>query len=135
VDDAIRTARGAVPDAQLDADVAPDAIALATRAGLDHVVQNLIDNAIRHGGGRAEIRARRDGARVVIEVRDRGPGIAREHQERVFERFYRVAPGSRTGSGLGLAIVKRQVEAMGGTIEVASEPGQGATFTVVLDAA
>ncbi|HTJ41491.1 MAG TPA: histidine kinase dimerization/phospho-acceptor domain-containing protein, partial [Kofleriaceae bacterium] len=47
VDDAIRTARGAVPDAQLDADVAPDAIALATRAGLDHVVQNLIDNAIR----------------------------------------------------------------------------------------
>ena len=141
VDDAIRTARAAAPDAPpaIDAEIAADAIALASRAGLDHVVQNLVDNAIRHGGGAATVRARRAGARVVLEVTDRGPGIAPEHQDRVFERFYRVDPaggGPRTpGSGLGLAIVKRQVDAMGGSVRVVSAPGQGATFVVELDAA
>jgi signal transduction histidine kinase len=141
VDDAIRTARAAAPDAPpaIEADVAADAVALASRAGLDHVVQNLVDNAIRHGGGAATVRARRAGARVVLEVADRGPGIPPEHQDRVFERFYRVDPaggGPRTtGSGLGLAIVKRQVDAMGGTVKVVSAPGQGATFVVELDAA
>jgi two-component system phosphate regulon sensor histidine kinase PhoR len=141
VDDAIRTARAAAPDAPpaIEADVAADVIALASRAGLDHVVQNLVDNAIRHGGGAATVRARRAGARIVLEVADRGPGIALEHQDRVFERFYRVDPadgGPRsTGSGLGLAIVKRQVDAMGGTVRVVSAPGQGTTFVVELDAA
>jgi two-component system phosphate regulon sensor histidine kinase PhoR len=134
VDDAIRTAKAAAPDANVTAEVAAGATALGTRAGLEHVVQNLIDNAIRHGGGAATVRVQKAGARVVIEVADRGPGIAAEHQARIFERFYRVeGTGSRVGSGLGLAIARRQVEAMGGTIRVMSAPGSGATFVVELD--
>jgi len=134
IDDAVRTARAAVPEARVEVEIGEGAVALGSRDGLDHVVQNLVDNAIHHGGGAATVRARRDGARVAIEVSDRGRGIAPEHQERIFERFYRVEPGRGSG-GLGLAIVRHQVEAMGGAVRVASEPGAGATFVVELDAA
>jgi signal transduction histidine kinase len=77
----------------------------------------------------------RRGDRVVLQVKDDGPGIAPEHLPRLFERFYRVDAGrsrERGGTGLGLAIVKHLVEAMGGTITVASTPGAGTTFTVEL---
>jgi two-component system phosphate regulon sensor histidine kinase PhoR len=134
--DAVATARAAMPDAVIAIEVAGAPIALATRDGLDHVVQNLVDNAVRHGGGAVTVRARRDGARVVLEVADRGPGIAAGEQERVFERFYRIGGGRRSaGSGLGLAIVKRWVEAMGGAIRIESAAGAGATFVVELAAA
>jgi signal transduction histidine kinase len=72
---------------------------------------------------------------VRLDVVDTGPGIASEHLPRVFERFYRVDAGrsrEKGGSGLGLAIARHLVEAMGGTIEVASEPGEGTRFTVTL---
>jgi two-component system phosphate regulon sensor histidine kinase PhoR len=138
VADAAATARAAHPAARLTIDVADDAIALADRDGLDHVAQNLIDNAVLHGGGVARVTARRDGRRVVLSVADDGPGIAPEHHERIFERFFRVDVGrarSKGGSGLGLAIVRQQTLAMGGAIRVDSAPGQGTTFTVELDAA
>src|SRR5262249_24992427 len=106
---AVRAGGGATPGAPVGGGIAAGAGAPARRAGLDHVVQNLIDNAIRHGGGAVAVRARRAGARVVVEVADRGPGIAREHQDRIFDRFYRVEGGrAGPGSGLGLAIAKRQ---------------------------
>jgi two-component system phosphate regulon sensor histidine kinase PhoR len=79
----------------------------------------------------------RRGDRVVLQVKDDGPGIATEHLPRLFERFYRVDAGrsrERGGTGLGLAIVKHLVDAMGGTIAVASTPGTGTTFTVELPA-
>jgi signal transduction histidine kinase len=71
---------------------------------------------------------------AVLEVSDTGQGIAPEDLPRVFERFYR-GDASRTGSantGLGLSICKAIVEAHGGTLEAASEPGQGSTFMVRL---
>ncbi|HET7506009.1 MAG TPA: ATP-binding protein [Kofleriaceae bacterium] len=138
VADAVRTARGVTPDAPIEVEVAPELRVLGTRDGLDHIVQNLIDNAIKYGGDTpVAIRAHRDGRRVRVAVADRGPGIPRGHEERVFERFYRIDAGrsrDRGGSGLGLAIVRSQSEAIGGRVWVEhAEPG--ARFVVELDAA
>ena len=73
--------------------------------------------------------------RVTIEIIDEGPGIAPEHQSRVFDRFYRVDRArsrAEGGSGLGLAIVKWAVERMGGTVELESMIGRGCAFRVRL---
>jgi two-component system, OmpR family, phosphate regulon sensor histidine kinase PhoR len=104
---------------------------------LEHVLSNLVDNAIKYcpQGARIAVRAVAAGERVKLVVVDDGPGIAPEHLSRVFERFYRVDAGrSRElgGTGLGLSIVKHMVEAMRGRVAVESEIGRGATFTVSL---
>jgi two-component system phosphate regulon sensor histidine kinase PhoR len=125
------------PEPSITVDVG-DLAVLGDQAGVEHVVQNLVDNAVVHGGGAVTVTARASGKKIVLTVRDRGPGIPAEHLSRIFERFYRVDPGrsrARGGSGLGLAIVEQHVAAMGGTIEVASAPGEGTTFTITLDAA
>ncbi len=136
--DAARTAKGVTPTAQVDVDVAADLAVLATRDGLDHVVQNLVDNAIKYGAGTpVTVTATRDEKRVQIAIADAGPGIPAGMEDRIFERFYRLDYGrSRDigGSGLGLAIVKSQVEAMGGRVWVESAR-PGAKFVVELDAA
>jgi two-component system phosphate regulon sensor histidine kinase PhoR len=138
VEDTARTTRGVSPDAQIDADVPGELEVLGTREGLEHVVQNLIDNAVKYGGGTAiAIRAERADGHVQLSVRDLGPGIPKGHEDRVFERFFRIDPGrSRNlgGSGLGLAIVKSQVEAMGGRVWV-EHANPGARFVIELDAA
>jgi two-component system phosphate regulon sensor histidine kinase PhoR len=85
------------------------------------------------------VSARRSGVgQVEIGVKDDGPGIPREAQARVFERFYRVDKArsrEQGGTGLGLAIVKHAVQAHGGEVRVESEPGQGAAFYFTLPAA
>jgi two-component system phosphate regulon sensor histidine kinase PhoR len=108
---------------------------------LVQVLQNLVENAIRYGGsgGKVDIRLelKRSGPRprAAIHVQDYGPGIPAEHLPRLTERFYRVDVGASRemkGTGLGLAIVKHIVTRHGGELEVKSQPGQGACFTVVL---
>jgi two-component system phosphate regulon sensor histidine kinase PhoR len=111
----------------------------ADRSALEHVLGNLIDNALKYcpQGARVQVRACVEGGGMRVEVADNGPGIAPPHLERIFERFYRVDPGrSRElgGTGLGLAIVKHLVEAMGGTVAVESRAGAGATFIFTLPA-
>lgn len=110
------------------------------------VLTNLADNAVRVTGSGGTVtlagRARSDG--VLLEVSDTGPGIAAEHLPHVFERSYlRNVAGPATGghdgrpapgSGLGLAIVRELVRALGGSVDVASEPGAGTTFRVRLPA-
>ena len=96
---------------------------------------NLLDNAIKYSPSRTAVTvaAREEDARLVIEVRDQGPGIAPEHHPRIFDRFYRVDKSrSRKlgGTGLGLSIVRHAAEAHGGTVGVTSAPGQGSTFTL-----
>ncbi|MDB5098812.1 MAG: multi-sensor signal transduction histidine kinase [Cyanobacteria bacterium RYN_339] len=97
------------------------------------VLRNLLSNAQKFTPtkGSVHLAVRVEGRRLVTEVQDTGIGIPTAAQQRIFERFYQV-DGTRTrnygGTGLGLAIVKGLVEAMGGQIEVASKPGQGATF-------
>ena len=136
--DAARTAKGVVATARIVVDVPADLMVLGTREGLDHVVQNLVDNAVKYGGGTpvSVTAVRLAGRRARLAIADEGPGIPKGHEERVFERFYRLDAGrSRDvgGSGLGLAIVKSQVEAMGGRVWV--EQGEpGARFVVELDA-
>jgi len=104
---------------------------------LRQVVGNLLGNALRYtpAGGRVTLRAWRAGGRARIQVSDTGPGIAPEDLPHVFDRFYRAGTArdrASGGSGLGLAIARALVQAHGGEIEVASLPGEGATFTIVL---
>jgi len=103
---------------------------------LEQVLQNLLDNAVKYcPGATITIRAVSGERCVRLQVADSGPGIEQKHLQRLFERFYRVDAGrsrSLGGTGLGLSIVKHLVEAMGGTVAVASEVGRGTTFTVEL---
>jgi heavy metal sensor kinase len=106
-------------------------------AFLGRVAENLIDNALRHtpAGGRVTASLGAEGGRAVLAVSDTGSGIPEADLPRVFERFYRAdAARSRKsgGVGLGLAICKGIVEAHGGTIAVASQPGRGTTVRVEL---
>jgi two-component system phosphate regulon sensor histidine kinase PhoR len=138
VQDAARTTKGVSPAAQIEVEVPDDLAVLGTREGLDHVVQNLIDNAVKYGAGTpVTVRAERDGEVVRLAISDRGPGIPKGYEDRVFERFYRIDAGrSRAvgGSGLGLAIVKSQIEAMGGRVWV-EQNNPGARFVVELELA
>jgi signal transduction histidine kinase len=104
---------------------------------LKQAVTNLVENAIRYNnsGGKVEVSARKKGDSLVIEVKDDGPGIPREEQGKIFDRFYRVDKSrsrKQGGSGLGLAIVKEIVSGHGGSIAVSGDTGQGSTFTISL---
>ena len=98
---------------------------------------NLLDNAIRYSppGAQIDIAVHERESAIEVAVRDHGPGISPEHQQRLFERFYRVDDArSREdgGAGLGLSIAKWAVEAHDGRLEVSSRPGAGSVFTVTL---
>jgi signal transduction histidine kinase len=94
----------------------------------------LLDNALRYtDAGQVTLTVRSEAHGAVLAVRDTGPGIAAEHLPAIFDRFYRVDAArspERGCTGLGLAIARWIAEAHGGRIEVASQPGQGTTFTV-----
>jgi two-component system phosphate regulon sensor histidine kinase PhoR len=107
---------------------------------LEQALVNLVDNAVKYSepGKPVTVEAALHNGSLVIQVRDEGPGIEREHLPRIFERFYRVDKGrSRDmgGTGLGLSIVKHIAQAHGGSVAVQSEPGKGSLFTITLPAA
>jgi two-component system sensor histidine kinase BaeS len=102
-------------------------------AALSRVVANLVVNGIQYNqaGGEVQVTLVVDDGDALVSVKDTGPGIAKEHQEHLFERFYRADKArSRAtgGNGLGLAIAKAVIEAHGGAIGFASTVGAGATF-------
>jgi signal transduction histidine kinase len=114
------------------------ATSVMTDARLLHTIaSNLVSNAIRYtpAGGHVEIALRQHRGGLVLAVRDSGVGIAPEHQQRIFERLYRVdetRDRATGGSGLGLAIAHRAAESLGGHIELQSTPGQGSEFRLIL---
>ena len=101
---------------------------------LEQVVSNLLSNALRYAAGTAvDVQVRVEGDEAVVLVKDEGPGVAPEDQERIFERFERgIAPSDVGGLGLGLYITRKIVEAHGGRVDVVSGPGKGAAFRVAL---
>ncbi len=104
---------------------------------IEQVLVNLLDNAIKYtpAGGEVLLSAVAEPERVVVTVRDHGPGIPPQSLSRVFERFYRVDEGrsrDEGGNGLGLAIVKHLVQLHGGTVSVESTPGHGSAFSFTL---
>jgi two-component system phosphate regulon sensor histidine kinase PhoR len=118
----------------VDVAVEPETLTLnADRSALLHVLNNLIENAIKYGYPNTVIRleCNAEGDSAVFRVEDRGIGISKVHLERIFERFYRVDKArsqQEGGTGLGLAIVKHLIQLMAGEIEVLSLPEQGTTF-------
>lgn len=118
-------------------DAVPGARVRGMPGELEHLVVNLVSNAVKYSddGGEVTIRVATDDRDAVLAVTDRGIGIAEEERSRIFGEFFRSAnPRARTrpGTGLGLAIAARVVERHGGRIEVESTLGQGSTFEVRL---
>lgn len=121
---------------------AEQTMVLADPERFDQVLRNLVSNAVRHTppGGLVLLQARRAGDRVMVEVKDTGEGIDPDELPHIWERFYRASDArdedrDRGGAGLGLALVRELTEAMQGTVEVESTPGQGSCFRLSLPAA
>jgi signal transduction histidine kinase len=127
---------------------------------LQHIISNLIENALKHTPAQGLVAVsvtpcfwerrkaqieflfnmeRKESRKVEnairIDVSDTGPGIPAEHHDEIFEDFVQLPSGSARGTGLGLAIARRLVEAHGGVIWVESEPGNGSKFSVLLSQA
>jgi signal transduction histidine kinase len=106
------------------------------RDRVQQVVLNLLDNAVKYGGGSGvSVRVGAENGAICVDVTDRGPGIGLAEQDRIFEKFYRADPQlaqAPAGTGLGLYISRELVTRMGGTLRVTSDPGHGATFAVRL---
>ncbi|MDX5593139.1 ATP-binding protein [Pseudovibrio sp. SPO723] len=126
-----------LPDARVDV--------RGERDELVQVIDNLIENALKYGGsgGRVDVTLKRDqerqeGVSWIVEVRDYGPGIDQEHLPRLTERFYRAdteTSRQMKGTGLGLAIVKHILTRHRARLEIESEPGSGASFSVLIPGA
>jgi two-component system, OmpR family, phosphate regulon sensor histidine kinase PhoR len=129
-------------DVALTLTVPEKAIVKGDRDELLRVAENLVENAIKYGASgpqyvnrQVEITLAAEARQCILSVRDYGPGIAPEHLPRLTERFYRVDAGqsrAKGGTGLGLAIVKHIVARHRGRLDIESDLGRGATFSVTL---
>jgi two-component system sensor histidine kinase KdpD len=110
---------------------------LADAGLLERVVANVVDNALRHGGGApVAVRASAYADRVELRVVDSGPGVPRDAADRLFTPFQRLGDrDTTTGVGLGLSVARGFTEAMGGTLTAEDTPGGGLTVVVSLPAA
>lgn len=120
--------------ARFDVDVPVGLVGTWDRVRLEQVLTNLFSNALKYGDGHpVSVSARARGDSVELEVRDQGTGISAADQQRIFGAFERVASDRRIGGlGLGLYIGRQIAEAHGGTLQVASKPGHGASFRLSL---
>jgi signal transduction histidine kinase len=122
----------------LEVDIAEDLPAAEVdKEALSQALINLVNNAIKYSPKEKFLRvaARAEGDDILLSVTDRGIGIAKEDQKRIFEKFFRAEDSlvhETKGSGLGLSLVQHILEAHGGTVRVESTPGRGSTFTLVV---
>jgi signal transduction histidine kinase len=121
-------------EARVDAPLPP---VRGDRERLRQVLANLLENAVKYSpeGSAVVVRAWAHAGNVVVDVEDDGPGIPLDQQQVIFEKFGRAGGNSsftKPGTGLGLFIARSIAEAHGGTLDVRSAPGQGATFTLAL---
>jgi signal transduction histidine kinase len=123
---------GAIGHWKVDLDIPPELVVPVDPVLFEQVLINLIDNALKHGAPPLELRARREGGNIMIEVRDRGDGIPAELGSTLFDKFVRASRAP--GAGLGLAVVRAIVEAHGGRASVENAPSGGARFRVELPA-
>ena len=134
--EAVASAQAASPDHIITMAIAEGVKTHGDADKIYQVVTNLLANAGAHTptGSQIKVSASTTGAGALVSVSDNGPGLSLEDQARIFERFYRVDASrqrnSQVGSGLGLSIVDAVMKAHGGSVSVASELGQGATFTL-----
>jgi two-component system, OmpR family, sensor histidine kinase PrrB len=141
VDAAVESARRRHPESQIELSSPDERQQLeGWPDGLRLLVDNLIENALRHGGSRVRVEVHRTdggadadgGAEVLLSVEDDGPGVPGVEREHVFERFQRGSGAVGPGSGLGLALVAQQASLHGGSVEVGDSPMGGAAFQVRL---
>lgn len=128
---------GILSDHRVRIAVDPRTWAQVDHDALSHVLANLLSNAARHSpaGSAITVRATEQTAHVRVEVVDQGEGIPASDLPHVFEAFYRGADHPGSGTGLGLTVVQRYVSLWGGTVAIASRPGEGTTVTFTLERA
>jgi signal transduction histidine kinase len=125
-------------DVQLRLDAAPALVVVGDPQLLRSAFENVLRNAILHApaGSAVDVTAHRDGARIVVSIADRGPGVAADWLERIFEPYARAPEEpAATGSGLGLAIARRVLQAHEGTIAALQRTGGGLEVRAQLPAA
>jgi two-component system OmpR family sensor kinase len=137
--DAVEDARATAPERAIALRATGPAFVSGDPHQLHQVLANLVGNALVHtpSGTPVEVSVSRDGATVIVSVRDHGPGLPDGSTERLFDRFWRAERGrerGKAGAGLGLAIVSGVVEAHDGRVSAQNAPGGGAVFTVWLPA-
>ena len=135
VEEIYRQAQRIAGDVHLQLDAASDALVSGSADHLKQLLLILVDNALKYtpSGGVVQIASEPKDGWVYLSVRDTGPGIPAEDQQRIFERFYRLDPSRHgEGSGLGLSIAQWIASEHGGHIKLQSDPGIGSTFTIVL---
>ena len=122
-------------DRPLMMSVTPDVFVRADAALLDRIIDNLVGNAIKYSpdGSPVAITVRRNGSDAMVEVEDRGPGIAPSERQKIFDRFFRgAAAAGTTGLGLGLSLVSEVAQWHGGAVSAHDAAGGGSVFTVAL---
>ncbi|HXU65591.1 MAG TPA: ATP-binding protein [Polyangia bacterium] len=140
VEDSVEAVRPLAQERKIQLEV--DVASAARRVRCDprrlrQVFSNLLGNALKFtpAGGRIRVTACDQQEMVCFAVADTGPGIPREHQARIFERYWQAPDTARLGAGLGLFIAKAIVDAHGGAISLDSEPGAGSTFSFTIPVA
>jgi two-component system phosphate regulon sensor histidine kinase PhoR len=117
--------------------MAKQAVIKGDKTHLDNCLNNLFDNALKYSGGqpRLSVQTENKDGKLIIIISDKGAGIEKQYQKKVFEKFFRVPTGDVhdvKGFGLGLAYTKRIIELHGGTIELKSEKNAGTSFIITL---
>ena len=136
VGEAVTSATASGPDHKITPEIAPNVKTFGDSDKIYQVVTNLLANARAHtpSGTLIKVTVGSNQQGAFVSVADNGPGLSKEDQSKIFERFYRVDPSrqrsSQDGSGLGLSIVDAVMQAHGGNVSVASDLGKGAVFTL-----